>query len=207
MAISHIGTSSAVATTITVPAHVAGDLMVIVAASSAGMPSLPAGWTNIYTATSAGGNNRCAYKIATGTTDTSGTWTGAQMLSISVFRGTHATTPIGVVGTLSTGSGGAGSTVSIPGLTGSFATNSWVHWLFSPSSGRALSGVPASLTMRVNVPDAQQIYSTNAAVTSWPATSATAGAPVSLTDWRSNTFEIRDASPTFPATNAIRMMI
>ena len=74
--------------TVTVPSHASGDLMVIVAASLSGstVPSLPSGWTSAHTATGDDGR-RVGWKIATSTSDTSGTWTNAAYCTVAVWRG------------------------------------------------------------------------------------------------------------------------
>jgi len=87
MSIIRVRQATANATTITIPSHQAGDLILISASRANNTaPTLPSGWTNIQ----AGGANtlslRTGFLIATGSSETSGTWTNAARLICVVFR-------------------------------------------------------------------------------------------------------------------------
>lgn len=71
MAITRVGTATASATTVTAPAHLQGDLIIIWAmhGGATTIPTLPSGFTSILTkteATSVALGTRCGYRIATG---------------------------------------------------------------------------------------------------------------------------------------------
>jgi hypothetical protein len=94
--------NSANATSVTIPTHTSGDLIVIFAYrnSSTTVPSKPSAsgnvptWTDIDAPSGADSNScRTAYAVGTGTT-TSGTWTNATYLIAVVLRGQDAS-PIG----------------------------------------------------------------------------------------------------------------
>lgn len=95
MAISIIGTPAATAaTSITLPTHASGDLLVIFAWRNDGdtvaIPSAGGSVPNWVDIEHQGGNNchlRVATATATGSTHTSGTWTNATGLSAIVLRG------------------------------------------------------------------------------------------------------------------------
>ena len=58
-------------------------------------PALPSGYVTILTKTSSGGTPegaRLGYKIATGTSDTSGTWTNANEICCHVYRASSGNT-------------------------------------------------------------------------------------------------------------------
>ena len=103
MAISIVGSSVGAGSTITIPAHQSGDLIVMYAHASIYnyQPVAPSAsgnvptWTLLSTSGAAGfSNHRTAYAFGTGST-TSGTWTNTDMLIVAVLRGVNATTPIG----------------------------------------------------------------------------------------------------------------
>jgi hypothetical protein len=104
--------ASGAGTSITLPTHFANDIIIITArrAGSATAPSLPAGWTNINTAsnTTTAASVRMGYKIAASSSEVSGTWTNATDLDVVVYI--HpAASPLG-------GSVGGGFTPAIPRL-------------------------------------------------------------------------------------------
>lgn len=98
MAISRISAVSAEAASVTLGTHTTGDLILIFAYrdGSNTAPSLPAGYTTI----EAGGANtnsiRAGFKVATSSSETSGTWTNATHVVAHVYRGVStATVPVG----------------------------------------------------------------------------------------------------------------
>lgn len=105
MAISFIGQAQAAAATVTIPAATqVGDIMIIFAyRNTTTAPTLPAGWTSIFTQSANGNSMRMGYKFAVGS-DTSGTWTNANVLQCAVYRGVS-------------GIGGSGSTTNASAAT------------------------------------------------------------------------------------------
>ena len=79
-------------TTATLPAHVAGDVIIAFAfrRDATAAPTLPSGWTDAGTQTgTAGGTNivaRLAYRTATGSSTASGTWTNATTTVFLAYR-------------------------------------------------------------------------------------------------------------------------
>jgi len=101
------GTASA-----TFPVHTPNDLLVIYAVGGAA-PVAPAGWTDVPTGQSGNPAGTLAYKWATGTTASTGVWTGNAAGIMYVFRDANKTTPFGAVGT----SVGNGLVATAPALT------------------------------------------------------------------------------------------
>jgi len=91
--ISFIGQNTASnATSVTLPAHQAGDFLLIHAGTYRGLPiTIPVGWTPI----NSGSGLVSAYKIAQSSTETSGTWVGATLLNSLVYRGVSPAVPVG----------------------------------------------------------------------------------------------------------------
>jgi hypothetical protein len=103
MSLSRVGGSSVAATSVAIPTHVAGDLIVIWAYrdGSTTPPTVPTAGGTVPTFTTIDGPTGanacsavCAYAVAAGATDTSGTWTNATGISVEVWRGA-ASPPIG----------------------------------------------------------------------------------------------------------------
>lgn len=135
---SFVGAAQASGTTITLPAHQAGDIIVMWAVSGGDTITRPSGWTG----TSAVGGTKpgrgvLAYKIAASSSEVSGTWSSAKALMVAVYRGFTTAT----VGSAVTGS-------SDPSFSSLSTSGGWMirgaHWQSSklPSSvtGYALRG-------------------------------------------------------------------
>ena len=89
MTIALQGNGSANADSVSIPSHAAGDLIVIHSMNhaSATVPTKPSGWVTSYTASVAGGSVLISYKHAQSNAETSGTWTNADHLFVTVWRG------------------------------------------------------------------------------------------------------------------------
>ena len=88
MAISRVSSATANTTSVSIGTHAAGDTIIIAGyrdGNNAG-PTIPTGWYQLF---SGGGNSTgfsVAYKIATSSSETSGTWTSATSLHAIVYR-------------------------------------------------------------------------------------------------------------------------
>jgi len=179
MAISFISGEGANADNVTLGTHASGDILIAFAGleGSATPPSLPAGWTNVV-ATASPDNvaSRIGYKIAASSSETSGTWTNAQSLIVLVYRGQHASGPIGA----NSEDSGGGTTVNYPALTLNVTdSTSWVILFCVHSWGTGTLGTPTGATAR-SVPAGPGggvmvgSWDSNAGVASWSATTGTA---------------------------------
>lgn len=190
--VTHIASASAGAVTVTIPAHQVGDLLVIFAYRDGNntSPSLPAGWTNIGTANGGTNNSsRLAYRIATVTNTSSGTWGNATGLVVHVYRGQNTVTPIGGDGNV----GGNNTTVIYPTLTMTQTDGtSWVAGFAGHRSiNTALETSPTGMTNRtINVNATNEVvgHDTNSGVSSWANTNVNVGGTSS--GWRARTLEI-----------------
>lgn len=115
--IIRIGQNSAEANTVTIPSgHQVGDLLLIFAFrdGSATNPTVPAGWTTITnTLDTTSGSASVGWKIATSSSETSGTWTNATGLIVLAYRGVDNPSPIMTNAT----SNAVSTTVTYNGLT------------------------------------------------------------------------------------------
>ena len=179
MAISYIGQAAAQDTSVTPPTHAAGDLFVAFASreNNETPPDLPSGWTNIYDGGDSYSAFRCAYKVAASSSETSGTWTNAYAMTLHVYRGVHATTPVGDFDNYPSG----GSTLSYPALTLDVSDGtSWVVLFGSHNWGDGSTlDAPSGYTNRSNAEGTQHTvggHDSNGGVASY------AGSSGGLTD-------------------------
>ena len=160
---THVGSAIATGASVTIPAHQAGDLLVIFATrfDSATIPTLPSGWTSAATKTGTDGAGRVGWRVATGSGTTSGTWTGAETTLVWVLRD-H-----GGIGAAAVGS----DPTALPALTLT-GSSSWVGALQSGYS--SLPAVPSGMTSRANG-SYDRVADTNGTVSSWASQSAVNG--------------------------------
>jgi hypothetical protein len=126
-------------TTATIPAHQVGDLIFITGwAGSGTAPTVGSGFTSLGSAVNgASAAGRVGYQIATTTSTTSGTWTGAAFIWGVIYRGT---------GTPGTPTSATGSSVNVgyPALALTWPGTSWV---FRPGAAlNATNSNSATLT-------------------------------------------------------------
>ncbi len=88
MALKFISAANAQSSSVSMPSHKAGDLIVVYTLNrSSTIPSVASGFTNIYGDGVSNLADRRAYKIATSSSETSGTWTNAEFIIVAVYRG------------------------------------------------------------------------------------------------------------------------
>lgn len=171
MAVSFVGAASAGATSVTLPTHQVGDLIIIHAVGLPSDPTPPAGWTS---PTNGNGNNstlfgRVHYKLAASSSEVSGTWTNALILNCSVYRGTSGSIVACAVNT-----GSTGLVITYPALTlSTLAGTSW--GARAASHGGATNIDTAALTGYTNRTQASNltcIKDTNAAISANPTADA-----------------------------------
>lgn len=125
MAISFIGSANGT-NTATMPAHVAGDFIVVAAFrfGNATSPTAPGGWTNIAQGGSGTAPNaisrQVSYKMAASSSEVVGTWTNADALVVHVYRGAAA--KIGGAPTTA----GTSTNANYPALTLQNNVSSWM---------------------------------------------------------------------------------
>ena len=167
MAISIVGTASAAATSITIPTHQSGDLIVIFAHASANnsVPAAPSASGNVPTWTSLGtsgttsySNHRLSYAVGTGST-TSGTWAGGtDMLIVAVLRGVAAS-PIGgkASGTVTSGASCTAPAVTMSVTDGSSALLHFYGWGDGVYNTGVIGATPTGYTQQVGTRPATKL--------------------------------------------------
>lgn len=184
-----VGTATASATTVTPPTHQAGDIIIIFAfrRGSTTPPSLPAGWTSVLAKSGSTVSGRLGYLIATGTNDSSGTWTNATELTCHIYRPPSGfTAGIGA----SASNSATINTVNYPGLTLVHSSGtSWVAgFIGTDSPTQTIATAPTGMTNESSLVGSNAAiagHDTEGGVTSWPSTNVTttgtAGDSVSAT--------------------------
>lgn len=144
MAISFVDHAEAAATSVTLPAGLAASDIILIFAFRGVLtaPSLPAGYTNIFSQSANTISFRCGYKIAVGG-DTSGTWTNADFVQALVYRGASG------VGGAGSNTNAAAASTTIPGI-GVFTVTNGTSWAvsFGGSLQIVSMSTPASTTLR-----------------------------------------------------------
>lgn len=188
--ITFVNKATSTTTTITIPAHNVGDLLIMFAyrSNSNTPPTVPSGWTTIDASGAANNSSSLAYRIATGS-DTSGTWTNANELILQIYRGTNAS-PIGAFAAQHANS----TTVTYPAL--SLQVTNGTSWIIgSAGAASATSTVevaPTGMTARSDVIGTSHEaagFDTNGGVSSW--TAKTVNISASNTKWSAKTLEIK----------------
>lgn len=198
MTVSYVGAQGAAATTVTIPAHQVGDLILIFAYrdGSNTVPTAPTAggtvptWTQIG---SSGGNtnsSRFHYAVATATNTTSGTWTSATELICLVYRGAS-------IGASAGGSGNATTSIAYPALTLQRTDNtSWVVGVAGHRSATNVEVAPTGMTNRASSGTEAAGHDSNGATTSWSQQTVTVNASSAYRSW---TVELRDKTVVLTA--------
>lgn len=206
MTVSYIGAQGAATTTVTIPAHQVGDLILIFAYrdGSNTVPTAPTAggtvptWTQIG---SSGGNtnsSRIHYAIATATTTTSGTWTNATELICHVYRGATVGASIG-------GSGSATTTVNYPALTLQRTDNtSWVAGFAGHRTATNVDLAPGTMVNRAFAGTEAAGHDSNGTRTTWASTNVTVNASSAFRSW---VVELRDKTVVLTADLGTRSIV
>lgn len=186
-------TVSAGGSTITLPTHQAGDLILIHAFrdGNTAPPSLPSGWTNITSGGASTCSNRAGYKIAASSSETSGTWTSSTTLIAEVWRNVNPTSPIGV----SASGGTTGTTITYPNLTLTKTDGSTAVSAFGGhrSANVAIETVPSDMTLTNSSSDATDEAASFRILGPSSFTSKTASVGGTSSGWRAHSIEILGA--------------
>lgn len=206
MTVSFVGSASAEATSLTLPTHQAGDLLIMLAGATGttSPPSIPAGWRFATQSSQSGVSppaiaGTVAWKIAASSAEVSGTWTGANALICLAIR--H-TTNVLVIGGIAKATGLsttvnyavllANSGQSIQGMR--FSSSYIILPVIATSNTSDIDTAPTAATTTITsiagtAAIEMAIHRTNAEVASWASTNYTANTSVRYATW---TIEILD---------------
>ena len=93
MSISLVSNAQAATNTVSMPTHATGDLLLVCTTNdnATTTPTLPTGWINLWALGSGTGAMTVGYKYAQSNAETTGTWTNADQISVTVWRGSANT--------------------------------------------------------------------------------------------------------------------
>ena len=151
--VTFVAAASANGTSVTIPTHQVGDMIMVFAVSSgASLPTVPSSggtvpaWSNAATSTATYGANRVSYFIATATTTTTGTWTNAAGIIAVVLRRAS-----GIGGAVASAAQGTSSSTTAITLTKTNGTSAVLHFFGVPagSGATAIGNAPQGYTQRI----------------------------------------------------------
>lgn len=179
-----VGSNQAQAATVSIPAHQAGDIILICAYRSNNTPAnLPAGWTNVQSGGANSLSMRVGRRVASGSGTTSGTWTNANALICEVYRPSGGTATIGA----SAMAANVSSPATWSGLTMEVTDgSSWVTSFIAASLTTMRTGHTERENVRPGGFSILRAGDTNGGVSEWASTTTSTGG-----NWRTVTVEIR----------------
>lgn len=194
MSITFVGAQGNAGTTVTIPTHQSGDLILLFAYrdGSNTAPSTPAAggtvptWTLIGSDGANTNSTNFRYAVATASTTTSGTWTNATEIICLVYRGTS------LPGASAGGGANNSNSIAYPALTLNRTDGtSWVVGVAGHRTATNVEVAPTGMTNRASTGTEAAGHDTNGAVSSWSQQTVTVNAS---SGWRSWTVELRDNS-------------
>lgn len=179
--ITYIGAASAAATSVALPTHQKGDLIMIMAFrdDSITLPTVPAaGWMVLGTAAEANATSAIlAYKVASNSSEVSGTWVGATEVVVEVYRG-HAGIGIWL------GNTGNSNQINYPALSLSVTDgSSWVAALGGHKTATNVEQAPSGMINRTFAGSESAGHDTNGGVSSWTSTNVSVNASSRWYSW------------------------
>lgn len=203
MAISAISNAAAASTTVSMPTHQTGDLIIasVWRSGSVTAPTIPGGWVLGVAGTGTTSWLGLYFKVAASSSETTGTWTSATSVEVNVYRGAAIPTG-GVTGT------GTGTTITYPALASIFATDS-TSWVFRAAGAKTATNIttntPTGYTARGGI-----ATPTNSAIRGCDSNAGVATAPTAGTQtvsgsgvWIAASIELIAAATTPLATSVV----
>lgn len=197
MTISFVGATSAAATSLTLPTHAAGDLILIAAMRNNNTASLvipPAGWETVFGYFSSNNHQYLFQRTAQASGESSGTFANADLLAACVYRSSSnilcACNTWQVAATIGSG----GSIAYTQSYTTSQTSNKWFGGLITNRVNDSnCETAPTGMTNRTSITGASAneiaMHDTNGNSSSWASTNVTLTSGTS-TRVVASTFEI-----------------
>jgi hypothetical protein len=201
VAVSIVGTAGATTTSVAIPAHAVGDLIIVSARGTASAPSIPAAagtvpaWTSLQQGIADSVGLTSAFFVATAATTTTGTWTAAQHICVIVLRSSAGALSTSAARS-SVGNAASTSTIVYPALAGITAGSMGVRIGARLTAGAAVGNPPAGWTNRIAQPAATPALAlhTLSGLTG-NLTADTVSGLSGTTAYRAHTIEVLDSSP------------
>jgi hypothetical protein len=180
VSISYVGQATNAGDTVTLPSHQAGDTIIIFAYNdgSSTIPTLPSGWAGFISASATTlSANRIGYKIATTSSETSGTWTNADGLIAVVYRPATGNVVVPCFASRNTTTSTTVNYAAIASTSDHTNLSQWfAGFAYQRSDTNALETAPTGMTNRSNLVGTgweMAAHDTNANASSWTSTNVT----------------------------------
>jgi surface protein len=189
-AITYVGAAEG-GTSATLPTHAAGDLILGFAfrSGSTVATTLPSGWTSIATGAANSTYAEIAFKVATSSSETTGTWTNATRVVFLVYRNVEIANITGT--TLRSTDTGSSTTVSYNAVS-AWRDLAWTVAFMGHRSTNNSAGTPTGLTARSSTNTSARMLGADstAITTTWATTTASVGG--SSSGWRTFVLRLRN---------------
>jgi hypothetical protein len=193
VAISRVGSASAQATTITIPTHQSGDLILIVATrNNSAAATVPSGWVTLSNIGSGGISFAIGWKLAKSSSETSGTWTNASAIHCAVYRGSAGVLAFSTASTITTATSATVQYGALANYRAGVLDNWYVGTAFQLNSTNSLETAPTGMT-NVNVESSagnwkSVLHDTNASqLSNWASTNV---AVTTSATWRAAVLQL-----------------
>lgn len=196
MAITFVNTAKAAATSLTLPTHQAGDLILIAAFTTGSTIPIPSGVEGLRQAGTAGRRMSVGFITADSASEVSGTWTNAELMIAAVYR-SNAGKYLKVGG--HSNNNGSSTTINYSALTFSLSPNAWAVAFCGTAIDAAGNTAPALMTNRDFLVATGEIaaHDTNANVSTWGNTNVTSA----TVGWVTFTCEINETDIMIPTAS------
>ena len=219
MSIVQVGSATAEATTITIPTHRAGDLILMFAFrdGSTTEPTTPSGWTRYSAPSGTSTVSIFAYMIATASGTTSGTWKSATGLICAVYRGNFSVNAnMRPIGTINSAAGTASSVTynSLNLIDGSNTASVVVAFVGHRSTNVSTSTAPTGLTLVNSLTGSTNnlaVFDSNGGVNGFTGSAVAVGGTASgwittLVEISEHIYEYRSSTTFTPLTGATQVL-
>jgi hypothetical protein len=193
VAISRVGSASAQATTITIPTHQSGDLILIVATrNNSTAATVPSGWVTLSAIGGSGISFAIGWKIAKSSSETSGTWTNASAIHCWVGRGDSGVLAFSPALTLTTATSATVQYGALSNYRAGVLDNWYIGTAFQLNSTNSLETAPTGMA-NVNVESSagnwkSVLHDTNASqLSNWASTNV---AVTTSATWRAAVLQL-----------------
>lgn len=206
MAITFVAATSASAGTLTLPTHQAGDLLLMAyyRHDSATPAAVPAGWYTKFQNGSSTNSIGIAWKVATSSAETSGTWTNATQLACASYRSDAGCYVLPGAGAQNNGAAAANINYASVGAataatTVNFALNvdAWMVGVCGTRTDDAGPTAPTGMTNRTSTLSTGELalHDSNGPDSTWGSTNVA----TTSVDYRTQVLEIWESPIAIPS--------
>jgi hypothetical protein len=174
MAATYVSVASANGTSLSMPTHAAGDLLIFAAYGRTATPTTPSGWIDrSVTGAATTGFLTISWRNAASGAETSGTWTNAHQVICAVYRSNSGL--VLSVGAIGVNSGNGVANVNYNTISGTAwvrASNGWAVGVAGSLADDVVNTAPSGMTNRTSTVSTSELglHDSNGALSSWSST-------------------------------------